>query len=48
MHLRQSGSGFATQDRTSSESVVATPRTGGGNVGERGHDVSHLSLLVWG
>ena len=34
------------QDREASEGVVATPRNGGGNVGARGHDVRHLSLLV--
>ena len=38
-------SGFATQDREASESVVATPRSGGGNLGTRGHNVSHLSYL---
>ena len=48
MHLRQPGSGFVTQDLTASESVVATPRRGGGNVGARGHDAGHLSFLVWG
>ena len=35
-----------TQDRAASKSVVATPRSGGGNVGTRGHDAGHLSLLV--
>ena len=33
MHLRQLGSSFVTQDRTASESVVATRRSGEGNVG---------------
>ena len=40
------GSGFATQDHVASESDVATPWSGGGNVGARGHDVGHLSLFV--
>ena len=35
-----------TQDREASEGVVATPRSGGGNVGTRGHDVGHLPFLV--
>ena len=35
-----------TQDRGASESVVAIPWSGGGNVGVRGHDAGHLSLLV--
>ena len=35
-----------TQDREASESAVATPWSGGGNVGARGHDTGHLSLLV--
>ena len=34
------------QDRTASESDMATPRSGGGNVGARGHDVGYLSLLI--
>ena len=37
---------FATQDREASESTMATPWNGRGNVGVRGHDASHLSLLV--
>ena len=37
-----------TQDRAASESVVATPRGGGGNVGVRGHNAGHPSLVVWG
>ena len=36
------------QDREASESVVATPWSGGGNVRGRGHDAGHLSLLVRG
>ena len=35
-----------TQDRAVSKSVVATPRSGGGNVGTRGRDASHLSFLI--
>ena len=35
-----------TQDREASESTVATPLSGGGNVGARGHDARHPSLLV--
>ena len=34
------------QDCMTSESVVATPRSGGDNVGTRAQDASHLSLLV--
>ena len=37
-----------TQDRAASESVVATPRSGGDNMGTRGHDAGHLSILVLG
>ena len=38
------------QDHVTSESVVATPRSGGGNLGTRGHDAGHLSLrgLIFG
>ena len=32
------------QDREVGKSVVATPRSEGGNLGTRGHDASHLSL----
>ena len=35
-----------THDREASESIVATPWSGGGNVGARGHDGGHLSLLI--
>ena len=35
-----------TQDRVTSESVVATPRSGGGNMGAQGHDAGRLSLIV--
>ena len=35
-----------TQDREASEGVMATLWSGGGNVGARGHDAGHLSLLV--
>ena len=34
------------QDREASESIMATPWSGGGNVGARGHDADHLSLFV--
>ena len=37
---------FETQDREASESTVATPWSGGGNVGARGNDAGHLSLLI--
>ena len=33
------------QDRAANESVVATPRSGGGNLRTRGHDAGHLSFL---
>ena len=35
-----------TQDREASEGAMATPCSGGGNVGARGHDADHLPLLV--
>ena len=35
-----------TRDREASESVVETPRSGGGNLGTRGHDASHLSFPI--
>ena len=35
-----------TQDRAANEGVVATPRSGGGNLGTRGHDASHLSFPI--
>ena len=35
-----------TQDREASKSVVATPRSGGGNVEMRGHDAGHLSFPI--
>ena len=34
------------QDRVASESVVATPRSGGGNLGTRGHNAGHLSFPI--
>ena len=34
------------QDREASEIVMATPWSGGGNVGARGHDEGHLSFFV--
>ena len=35
-----------TQDHEASKGVMAAPRSGGVNVGARGHDAGHLSLLV--
>ena len=35
-----------TQDRAASEGVVATPTSGGGNLGMRGHDADHLSFPI--
>ena len=46
MHYRWSGSGFATLDRKDTEGAMAASWSGGVNVGARGHDASHLSLLV--
>ena len=34
------------QDREASEGTMAEPWNGGVNVGARGHDAGHLSLLV--
>ena len=34
------------QDREASESAMAAPWSEGVNVGARGHNASHLSLLV--
>ena len=34
------------QDRAASESIVVTPRSGGGNLGTRGHDAGHLSFPI--
>ena len=34
------------QDRAASESVLATPRSGVGNLGMRGHDTDHLSFPI--
>ena len=39
-------SGFTTQDHEATESVVVTLRSGGGNMGTRGHDSSHLSFPI--
>ena len=36
------------QDRETSESIMATSWSGGGNMGTRGHDVRQLSLYIWG
>ena len=35
-----------TQDHAASESAMATPRSRGGNLGTRGHDVGHLSFPI--
>ena len=35
-----------TQDRAASESDVATSRSGGGNLGTRGHNAGHLFFLI--
>ena len=35
-----------TQDREASEGAMAAPWSGRVNVGVRGHDAGHLSLLV--
>ena len=40
--------GFATQDCEASESAMTALWSGGVNVGARGHDAGHLSLLVYG
>ena len=37
-----------TQDREASESAMVALWSGGVNVGARGHDAGHLSLLVYG
>ena len=34
------------QDCVASESIMATPMSGGGNLGTRVHDASHLSLPI--
>ena len=34
------------QDREACEGAIGAPRSGGVNVGARGHDAGHLSLLV--
>ena len=34
------------KDREASEGVIAAPRSGGGNMGTRGHYTCQLSLLV--
>ena len=38
--------GFSMQDREASEGAMAALWSGGVNVGARGHDTGHLSLLV--
>ena len=37
---------FETQDCEANEGVMAAPRSGGVNMGARGHDAGHISLLV--
>ena len=34
------------QDRATGEGVVTTLRSGGGNLGTRGHDAGHLSFPI--
>ena len=34
------------QDCEASKGVVTTPRSGGSNMGMRGHDACHLSFLI--
>ena len=46
MHYGLPGLGFATQDREASEGAMAAPWSGGVNMGARGHDAGHISLLV--
>ena len=46
MHYGYVGSGFAKQDCEASEGAMTASWSGGVNMGERGHDVDHLSLLV--
>ena len=46
MCIVEQGSGFAMQDREVSEGAMVALWSGGVNVGARGHDVGHLSLLV--
>ena len=37
-----------TQDHAVSKSIVVTPRSGGSNVGTRGHDVGNISFPIGG
>ena len=46
MYSGQPRESFAMQDREAGKTIAATPRSGGGNVGTRGHDTGHLSLLI--
>ena len=46
MYLGKTGSGFVMQDRATSGGVVATPKSGGGNLGMQGHDAGHLSFPI--
>ena len=34
------------QDHEASKGVVATPRSGGGNMGTLGHDACHISFPI--
>ena len=36
------------QDCEASKGVVVAPRSGGGNMGTRGHDACHLSFVIEG
>ena len=46
MYYGYPGSSFTTQDHEAIEGAMATPWSGGVNVGARGHDAGHLFLLV--
>ena len=46
MHYGYPESDFAMQDCEASEGAMVAPWSGGVNVGARGHDAGHLSLLV--
>ena len=39
---------FCEQDCEASKCVVVALRSGGGNMGKRGHDAFHLSFLIRG
>ena len=46
MYSRTLRASFVRQDRVAGKGVVATPRSGGGNVGTRGHDAGRLTLPI--